>query len=43
MKWVADLREVFDEALIEVSKTNEALYFFEILKDRPIYDGFNLD
>jgi hypothetical protein len=37
---VADLREVFNEVLIEISKVNEALYFFEAFGDGPIYDGF---
>jgi hypothetical protein len=35
--------EVFDEASIEVSKANEALYFFEAFRNRPINDSFNLD
>jgi hypothetical protein len=39
----ADLGEVFDEALIEVSKANEASYFFEAFENGPINDGFNLD
>jgi hypothetical protein len=40
---IANLREVFNEASIEVSKANEALYFFEAFRNRPINDGFNLD
>jgi hypothetical protein len=39
----AYLGEVFDEASIEVGKPNEALYFFEVLGNGPINDGFNLD
>jgi hypothetical protein len=40
---MADLEEVFDEASIEVSKANEALYFFEAFRNGPIDDSFNLD
>jgi hypothetical protein len=43
MKRAANLREVFDETLIEVSKANKALYFFEAFGDGPINDGFNFD
>jgi hypothetical protein len=43
IKRVANLGEVFDEVLIEVSKANEALYFFEAFGNRPVNDGFNLD
>jgi hypothetical protein len=43
VKWVADLGEVLDEALIEVGEANEALYFLEIFRDGPIDDSFNLD
>jgi hypothetical protein len=43
VKGAADLGEVFDEVSIEVSKANEALYFFEAFGNRPVNDGFNLD
>jgi hypothetical protein len=43
MKRTANLGEVFDEASVEVSKANEALYFFEAFRNRPINNGFNLD
>jgi hypothetical protein len=43
MKRAANLREVFDEASIEVSKANEALYFFEAFRNGPINDSFNLN
>jgi hypothetical protein len=39
----ADLGEVFNEVSIEVGKTDEALYFFEVLRNRPINNSFNLD
>jgi hypothetical protein len=39
----ADLGEVFNKALIEVSKANKALYFFEAFEDGPINNSFNLD
>jgi hypothetical protein len=43
MEETANLGKVLDEASIEVSKANEASYFFEAFGNRPIYDGFNLD
>jgi hypothetical protein len=43
VKGTADLGEVFDETSIEVSKANEALYFFKAFRNRPIYHSFNLD
>jgi hypothetical protein len=43
MKQVPDLGEVFNEVLIEVSKTNEALYFFEAFGNRPVDNSFDLD
>jgi hypothetical protein len=42
VEWTANLKEVFNEALVEVSKTNKASKFFKAFRDRPIYDGFNL-
>jgi hypothetical protein len=39
----ANLGEVFNEVLVEVSKADEALYFFEAFRNRPINDGFNFD
>jgi hypothetical protein len=43
VKKTANLREVLDEASIEVSKANEALYFLEAFENRPINNSFNLD
>jgi hypothetical protein len=43
MKEMADLGEVFNEVSVEVSKANEALYFFEAFRNRPINNSFNLD
>jgi hypothetical protein len=43
VKRMANLREVFDEALVEVGKADETLYFFEAFEDRPINNSFNLD
>jgi hypothetical protein len=40
---MANLGEVFNRASIKISKANEALYFFETFKNRPIDDSFNLD
>jgi hypothetical protein len=40
---LANLGEVFDEALVEVSKADKASYFFEVFGDRPIHDGFDFD
>jgi hypothetical protein len=39
VKRTAYLGEVFDEASVEVSKANEASYFFEAFRNRPINDG----
>jgi outer membrane receptor for monomeric catechols len=39
----ADFGEVFNEALIEIGKANEASYFFKAFRDGPIDNGFNLD
>jgi hypothetical protein len=43
VKRTANLGEVFDEASIEVSKANEALYFFKAFRNGPINNSFNLD
>jgi hypothetical protein len=43
VKRMANLGEVFNKALVEVSKANEASHFFEAFKNRPINNGFNLD
>jgi hypothetical protein len=40
---MANFEEVLNEALVEVSKANEALYFFEAFGNGPINDGFNFD
>jgi hypothetical protein len=39
----ANLGEVFNEALIEVSKADEALYFFQAFENGPINNSFNLN
>jgi hypothetical protein len=39
----ANFREVFDETSVEVSKADEALYFFEAFRNGPINGSFNLD
>jgi hypothetical protein len=39
----ADLEEVLNKALITVSKANKASYFFEVFRDGPIDNSFNLD
>jgi hypothetical protein len=43
MKRLANLGEVFNEALIEVGKANKALHFFKAFRDGPINDSFNLN
>jgi hypothetical protein len=43
MKRVANLREVFDEVSIEISKANEALHFFKAFGNGPINNGFNFN
>jgi hypothetical protein len=40
---MANLREVFDEMSVEVSKADKALYFFEAFRDGPVNDSFNLN
>jgi hypothetical protein len=43
VKRTADLGEVFNEALVEVSEANKTSDFFEIFRDGPINDGFDFD
>jgi hypothetical protein len=43
MERTADFGEVFNEVSIEVSKADEALYFFKVFRDGPIDNGFNFD
>jgi hypothetical protein len=43
MERTADLREVFNEMSVEVGKTDKASYFFEIFRNGPINNGFNLN
>jgi hypothetical protein len=40
---MANLEEVFNEASIEVSKADEALYFFEAFRNGPINNSFNFN
>jgi hypothetical protein len=43
VKEMANLGEVLDEVSVEVSKANEASYFFKTFGNGPINDGFNLN
>jgi hypothetical protein len=43
MKRTTNLGEVFDEVLVEVSKADEASYFFKAFRNRPVNNSFNLD
>jgi hypothetical protein len=43
VKKMTNLGEVFNKALVEVSKANKASYFFEAFGNRPINNGFNFD
>jgi hypothetical protein len=40
---MTDFEEVFDEALVKVSKADKALYFFDAFENGPINNSFNLD
>jgi hypothetical protein len=40
---MANLEEVFNKVLVEISKANEALYFFKTFWNELVNNSFNLD
>jgi hypothetical protein len=43
VKGMANLGEVLNEVSVEVSKANEALYFFKTFRNGPINNDFNFN